>query len=417
MAEYEIKDINLAEQGRRWIEYSTKEMPVLSRLRQRFQKEKPLQGLKIGLALHITSETAYLVEVLAAGGAETAICASNPLSTQDECTAYLAANGYRVYAYKGETKHEYYEFIKRVIQFKPHITVDDGCDLITTIHSQYPELLNQIIGGTEETTTGVNRLKVMEKQGKLKYPVIAVNDNFTKHMFDNYYGTGQSAIDGIIRVSNILFAGKKVVVVGYGDCGKGVALRAKGLGANVIVTEVDAKRALQAVMDGYQVMPIREAAKIGDIFIAVTGNKHVIPFQTIKQMKDGAILANAGHFDNEIDVAALEKHTEEKSEVRQYFKRYRINNKDIYLCGEGRLVNLVCADGHPSSVLDLSFAGQALAVEFLAKNRGKLKPQVLNLPEELDNQIAKLKLESMGINIDELTDEQLGYLSSWQEGT
>jgi adenosylhomocysteinase len=386
-------------------------------LMKRFEKEKPLKGIRVGLALHITTETAYLVDLLIAGGAEVAICSCNPLSTQDDSAAYLAAKGVRCFGYKGETKEDYYLFIESVIKFRPNVTVDDGCDLVKTLHEKYPEQLKEVIGGSEETRTGVNRLRAMEKAGALKYPMIAVNDNFTKHLFDNFYGTGQSAVDGVIRASNILFAGKTMVVVGYGDCGRGVAMRSKGLGANVVVAEISEKRALQAVMDGYRVMPFAEAAKIGDIFITVTGNKHSIPIESVRLMKDGAILANAGHFDNEIDLKGIEKEATEKEGVRPLFMRYRINGRDVFVCGEGRLVNLACAEGHPSSVLDMSFAGQALAVEFLVKNNGKLKPEVINLPHEIDDEIAHLKLESMGVRIDKLTPEQKAYMNEWREGT
>ena len=415
--DYCIRDISLAENGRKNVSFTVKEMPVLTRVKERFEKERPLKGLKIGMALHITTETAYLVDTLTAGGAEVAICSCNPLSSMDDCIAYLAKRGVKVFGYRGESVGDYYRFIDRVIGTGPNITVDDGCDLVKAMHEKRPDLLKNVVGGTEETTTGIHRAKAMEKEGALKYPVIAVNDNFTKHMFDNYYGTGQSAIDGVIRASNVLFAGKTVVVSGYGDCGKGVALRAGGLGAKVIVTEVDPRRALQAAMDGHRVMRMKEAAPLGDIFITATGNKGVITLEAMEKMKDSAILANAGHFDNEIDVGALEKSAEEKEEVRPLFTRYRLRGKDVYLCGEGRLVNLACAEGHPSSVMDLSFAGQALAIEYLARNRGKLKPGVIMLPEGMDARIAELKLEGMGIAIDRLTGEQMKYLAGWKEGT
>ncbi len=414
---YSIRDISLAETGRKNIAFSITELPVLTIIKRRFEQEKPLKGIRVGMALHITTETAYLVDTLVAGGASVAICSCNPLSTQDDSSAYLAKEGVQVFGYKGENKEDYYRFIEKVIAFKPQVTVDDGCDLVKTLHEKHPELLKGMIGGSEETTTGVRRLQAMAKAGQLKYPMIAVNDNFTKHLFDNYYGTGQSAIDGVIRASNILFAGRIVVVVGYGDCGKGVATRAKGLGAQVIVTEVDEKRGLQAVMDGFRVMPMLEAAKLGEVFITVTGNKNVVSMDAIRLMKNSVILANAGHFDNEIDVHGLEKNASEIEEMRPLFKRFRIGTKDVYLCGEGRLVNLACAEGHPSSVLDMSFAGQALAVEYLVKNKGKLAPGVVHLPEEIDNNIARLKLESMGVKIDHLSPEQNAYLNEWQEGT
>ncbi len=417
MENYCIKDINLAEKGKKNISYSIKELPVLTKIKERFEAEKPLVGIKVGMALHITTETAYLVDVLVAGGAEVAICSCNPLSSQDDSCAYLASKGIKCFGYKGETKEDYYKFIENVIKFKPHITIDDGCDLVNMLHEKYPELIANVIGGAEETTTGIQRLQAMQKAGALKYPMIATNDNFTKHMFDNHYGTGQSAIDGIIRASNILIAGKTFVVVGYGDCGKGVAKRAQGLGARVIVTEIDANPALQAVLDGHRVMKFCDAAKEGDIFLTVTGNKHVIPAEFAKTMRDGAILANAGHFDNEIDINGLKELATEMEEVRPLFMRYRINDRDIFVAGEGRLVNLACAEGHPSSVLDMSFAGQALAVEFLVKNKGKLEVGVINLPKELDYKIAEMKLQTLGIELDQLTKEQLEYLNSWQEGT
>jgi len=417
-----IRDIALAEAGRRNVSFSVKEMPVLTEIKRRFGKERPLEGLRIGMSLHITTETAYLVDTLTAGGAKVAICSCNPLSSMDDCIAYLASEGVNVFGYRGESVEDYYRFIGKVIETGPDITVDDGCDLIKTLHEKRPELAARVIGGTEETTTGVHRLKAMHAEGALKYPVIAVNDSFTKHMFDNYYGTGQSAIDGVVRASNVLFAGKTVVVAGYGDCGKGVALRARGLGAKVVVTEVDPRRALQAAMDGHRVMPMEEAAGAGDIFITTTGNRDIIPFSAIQRMKDGAILANAGHFNNEIDVAALEKEAEEKEETRPLFMRYRVkgedgNMRDVYLCGEGRLVNLACAEGHPSSVLDLSFSGQALAIEHIAKNRGKLRPGVMLLPDDIDLGIARMKLGSMGMRIDQLTDKQRKYMAGWKEGT
>ena len=414
---YIIKDISLAEKGRKNISLSIKEMPVLTKIKERYEKEKPFDGIKIGMALHITTETAYLVDVLVAGGAEVAICGCNPLSSMDDCVAYLAKKGVKVYCYRGETIEDYYKFINKVIEFAPHITIDDGCDLVKAIHEDHPELINEIIGGCEETTTGIHRLKAMQKDNALKYPMIAVNDNFTKHLFDNYYGTGQSALDGVIRASNYLIAGKNVVIVGYEDCGKGLALRAKGMGGNVIVTEIDAKPALQAAMDGHRVMKMEDASVIGDIFISVTGNKHVIPLSIMKKMKDGVILANAGHFDNEIDVVALEENAQEKENIRTLFDRYNLDGKDIYLCGEGRLVNLANAEGHPSSVLDLSFAGQALGAEYLVKNKGNLPNEVINLPDDLDSKIAEMKVKCMNIELDELTDEQRKYLNSWEEGT
>ncbi|MEM4166550.1 MAG: adenosylhomocysteinase [Candidatus Bilamarchaeaceae archaeon] len=413
---YEVKDISLAEQGKMNIELAEKRMSALMKIRKRFSKEKPFKGLTIGMALHITKETAVLVRTLAAGGAKVAIASCNPLSTQDDVAAALATEGFAVYGYKGESEEDYYRYIDLVISQNPNITIDDGCDLVTRVHTKYPEKIKNIIGGCEETTTGVIRLRAMERDGVLSYPMIAVNDNKTKHLLDNYYGTGQSTIDGILRATNILIAGKNFVVCGYGDCGKGVALRAKGLGANVIITEVDPFRALQAVLDGYRVMPIAEAALIGDIFVTVTGNKNVITTEHIKKMKDNAILANSGHFDVEIDVKGLSK-IAKRRRVRPFLDEYTVGNKKVYVCGEGRLVNLAAAEGHPSEVMATSFAGQALACEYLVKNKGKLSARVIDLPEEIDNSIAKLQLEAMGVKIDSLTKEQEKYLKSWQEGT
>jgi adenosylhomocysteinase len=414
---YEVKDLSLAEQGFNNIELAALRMGSLMKVQERFSKEKPLQGIRIGMALHVTKETANLVLTLVAGGAEVAITGCNPLSTQDDVAAALAKKGIKVWAYKGETREDYYRYIKKVIDFKPQITIDDGGDLVSEIHKNYPELIPSIIGGSEETTTGIIRLRAMEKDNALKYPVVAVNDNKTKHLLDNYYGTGQSAIDGIIRASNVLFSGKKVVVIGYGSCGKGVSLRAKGLGSNVIVTEVDAFRALQAVMDGFRVMPMEEASKEGDIFITVTGDKHVIRPEHVKLMKEGATLANAGHFDLEIDLEGIKAIASSIKEVRPLFHEYVIDNKKIFVCGEGRLVNLANAEGHPSEVMATSFCGQALAVEYLVKNKDSLTPGVINLPEEIDDEIAKLQLDAMNIKIDKLTVEQEKYLNDWHEGT
>lgn len=398
------------------VELAEQRMQALLKIRDRFRREQPFKGLTIGLALHVTKETAVLVRTLVAGGAKVAIASCNPLSTQDDVAAALAKDGVNVFAYKGESKEDYYKFIEAVISFKPDITIDDGCDLISTIHTRHKELLPKLIGGCEETTTGVIRLHAMQKDNALKYPVIAVNDNQTKHLFDNYYGTGQSTLDGILRATNILFAGKSVVVCGYGDCGRGVAIKAKGLGSNVIVTEVSPLRALQAVMDGYRVLPLKEAARIGDIFVTVTGNKHVITLEHIREMKDGVVLANSGHFDNEIDVAALNS-TGKRRSVRPFLDEYTVSGKRVYLCAEGRLVNLGAAEGHPSEVMSTSFCGQALACEYLVKNRGKLKQAVITLPKEIDDDIAKLQLDAMGIRIDSLTAEQKKYLGSWEEGT
>ena len=414
-----IKDPSLAEQGRLNLEIAEKRMGALCKVRDYFAEEKPLEGLTIGMALHVTKETGILVRTLVAGGAKVAITGCNPLSTQDDIAAALAEEeGVSVWAYKGETTEDYYTYLNEVAATKPQITIDDGCDLVTLIHQKYPEQLEGIIGGCEETTTGIIRLHAMKKDGALKIPMIAVNDNKTKHLMDNYYGTGQSTFDGILRSTNILVAGTTVVVVGYSSCGKGVAMRAKGLGANVIVTEVDSFCALQAAMDGNRVMKMEDAAKLGNIFVTVTGNKHVIRTEHIEQMKDGTVLANSGHFDNEIAIAELDEVSTSKRRVRHYLDEYSLKNgRVIYVAGEGRLVNLASAEGHPSEVMSLSFCGQALACEFLAKNRGKLENDVITLPPEIDDAIATLQLEAMGLDIDELTDEQKEYLASWEEGT
>lgn len=415
-SDYEVKDMALAEQGKLNIEFAEKNMPLMLSIRKRFAKEKPFKGLCVGLALHVTKETAVLVRTLAAGGASVAVASCNPLSTQDDVAAALAAEGFPVFAKKGESKDEYYKYINKVIDHKPDITIDDGCDLVNLLHTKRKEALAKVIGGCEETTTGVIRLRAMEADRALKYPVIAVNDNKTKHLLDNYYGTGQSTIDGILRATNTLIAGKSFVVCGYGDCGKGVALRAKGMGANVIVTEVDPVRALQAALDGYRVMPVADAAAIGDIFLTVTGDKHVLREEHFRKMKDGAIMANSGHFDVEVDVEALER-IGKKRKIRPFLDEYTIGTRKIYLCGEGRLINLAAAEGHPSEVMATSFAGQSLACEYIVKNNGKLKPGVVVLPPELDNHIAELQLEAMGVRKDSLTAEQKKYLTSWEEGT
>jgi len=417
MADYKVKDISLAPQGKLNIEYAERNMRILDSIAKRFTKEKPFRGMRIGLALHVTKETAVLVRTLIAGGAKVAIASCNPLSTQDDVAAALAADGVAVFAKKGETKEEYYDYINRVIDYEPTITIDDGCDLVTLLHTKRKDRLAGVIGGCEETTTGVMRLRAMERDGVLKYPVVAVNDNKTKHLLDNYYGTGQSAIDGILRATNVLLAGKTFVVCGYGDCGKGVALRAKGMGANVVVTEVDAFRAMQATLDGYRVMPIAEAAGIGDVFLTVTGGKHVIGAAHFEKMKDGAILANAGHFDVEVDVESLEKLGKKRRRIRPFLDEYNLGGRKLYLCAEGRLVNLGAAEGHPSEVMATSFAGQSLACEFLVKNKGKLGSKVVTLPAELDEKIAELQLEAMGVRKDSLTTEQKKYISGWKEGT
>ena len=413
---YEVSDINLAGQGLLNLEIAESRMQALMKVKQRFQKEKPLKGIRIGMALHVTKETGALVRVLIAAGADVAITGCNPLSTQDDVAAALAKEGIKVWAYKGESKEDYYRYLNNVIAFRPNITIDDGCDLVSEIHKKHQHLIREIVAGCEETTTGIIRLKAMERDNALKYPMIAVNDNKTKHLLDNFYGTGQSTLDGILRATNILIAGKNLVVCGYGSCGKGVSLRAKGMGANVIVTEVDPFRALQAALDGFRVMEIKEAAKIGDIFITVTGNKNVIDIEHIKLMKDGVILANSGHFDAEININELKKIAESRR-VRPFLDEYKVNGRKIYVCGEGRLVNLAAAEGHPSEVMSTSFCGQALACEYAAKNKGNLPAKVIQLPDEIDNDIAKLQLEAMEIKIDTLTKEQKEYLESWQEGT
>ena len=414
---YEVKDIKLAEQGMLNIEYAESKMGALLEIRKRFAKEKPLKGVRVGLALHITKETAVLVRTLIGGGAEVAITGCNPLSTQDDVAAALAKEGVSVYGYKGENSEDYYRYLNKVIEFKPNITIDDGCDLVSEIHKKHTELIPSIIAGCEETTTGVIRLKAMEKDKALKYPMIAVNDNNTKHLLDNYYGTGQSTCDGIIRATNVLFAGKNVVTLGYGSCGKGFALRAKGLGANVIVTEVNPFRALQAVYDGFRVMRMEEACVIGDIFCTLTGDKHVIRTEHMKKMKTGAIMANSGHFDIEIDMVGLKKLASSTKRVRPFLDEYVVDGKELYVCGEGRLVNLAAAEGHPSEVMATSFCGQALAVEYAVKNKGRLPMKVIQLPDEIDEHIAVLQLSALGVQIDELTEEQKKYLSSWEEGT
>ncbi|MBD3209956.1 adenosylhomocysteinase [Candidatus Micrarchaeota archaeon] len=416
MADYEVKDTGLAEQGKLNIEYAERNMPIMEKIKKRFAGEQPFKGLTIGLALHVTKETAVLVRTLIAGGAGVAIASCNPLSTQDDVAAALAGDDVHVYAKKGETREEYYQYIEKVIGHGPDITIDDGCDLVTALHTKHKDRLNRVIGGCEETTTGVIRLHAMEKDGVLKVPMIAVNDNKTKHLLDNYYGTGQSTIDGVLRATNVLLAGKNFVVCGYGDCGKGLSLRAEGMGANVIVTEVDAFRAMKARLDGYRVMPIAEAAKSGDIFVTVTGDKHVITTDHIKTMKPGVILANAGHFDNEVDVEGMDR-LWKKRRIRTSLEEYNVEGKAVYLCAEGRLVNLAAAEGHPSEVMATSFAGQALACEYLVKNRNRLKPGVLTLPGEIDKHIAELQLEAMGVEKDTLTTEQKKYLESWEEGT
>ncbi len=417
--DYDIKDIGLADKGKLKIEWASMQMPVLRLIKKRFSKEKPLRGLTIGACLHVTSETANLLDTLKAGGANVSVCASNPLSTQDGVAASLVKH-YKipVFAIKWEDDRTYYKHVNRVLDTNPNITMDDGGDLVSTIHSKRDEVLEHIIAGTEETTTGVIRFRSMEADGVLKFPIIAVNDADTKHFFDNRYGTGQSTIDGILRATNILLAGKNFVIGGYGWCGRGLAMRAEGMGANVIIVEVDPLKALEAVMDGYRVMPIKQAAKIGDIFVTVTGNKSVIREEHFKLMKDGAILANSGHFNVEIDIQKLKSLSKKKRLIRDYVEEYTLEDgRRIFVLGEGRLINLAAAEGHPAAVMDMSFANQALCAEYIKKVGKTLEPTVYGVPEDIDKEVARLKLKSMGIKIDSLTTEQEKYLKSWQEGT
>jgi len=417
MADYKVKNIELAKDGILLIEWASSHMPALNQIKQKFEKEKPLKGLMIGACLHVTKETAVLVETLKVGGAKVALCGSNPLSTQDEVAATQAKSGINVYAWRGETKEEYYWSLNKVIDQKPMITMDDGADLVSTIHTSRKEVLASVKGGTEETTTGVVRLRAMSEKGDLKYPIIAVNDAFTKYLFDNRYGTGQSTIDGILRATNILLAGKRFVVCGYGWCGRGVASRARGLGANVIVTEVNPLRALEAVMDGFQVLPIAEAIKNGDIFVTTTGNINVIQKEHMLKMRDGVLLANSGHFNVEISVQDLADITVSQRTIRPNLEEHTLKNgRKIFLLAEGRLVNLASAEGHPSEVMDMSFSNQALCVEYLAKNPD-LKAGVYSVPKEIDEKVASLKLNGMGIRIDEMTEEQKKYVTSWESGT
>lgn len=432
--DFKVRDLSLAERGSYLVKWARDHMPVLAEIRRRFREEKPLDGIVVGACLHVTKETAVLVETLTDGGAKVALCASNPLSTQDEVAAYLASKGINVYAWRGMDFEGYYEAIGRVLSKLPTITIDDGADLVSTLHklsfgesSKEIEIVKNVlgttpsfsvVGGTEETTTGVMRLRALMREGKLLYPIIAVNDAYTKFLFDNRYGTGQSTIDGILRATNVLISGKVVVVAGYGWCGRGVAMRARGMGARVVVTEVNPIRALEAVMDGFEVMPMSEACKIGDIFITVTGNISVIRGEHMLKMKDGAVLANSGHFNVEINLEDLEAITREKIEIRPNVTEHVLmNSKKLYLLAEGRLVNLVAAEGHPSEVMDMSFANQALSVEYLAKKGKELAPCVYPVPREIDEGVAKLKLKSMSIEIDSLTEEQKAYLESWKIGT
>ncbi|HNX45374.1 MAG: adenosylhomocysteinase [Anaerolineaceae bacterium] len=419
MNNYNIRDLNLAEGGRRRMDWAAREMPVLSSLEERFRKERPFEGIRMSCCMHVTTETGNLLRTMQAGGADIVITASNPLSTQDDVAAALVSHyEIPVFAIKGEDDQTYYKNLHAALDHKPHITMDDGADLVSTIHKQRRDLLPNIIGGTEETTTGVIRLRAMAADGMLEFPVMAVNDAMTKHFFDNRYGTGQSTIDGIIRATNILLAGKTFVVAGYGWCGRGLAMRARGMGANVVVTEIDPLVALEAVMDGFRVMPMAEAAAIGDIFITVTGDLNVIDRHHFEVMKDGALIGNSGHFNCEINIPALEGLSTEKKLVRPFVESYRLSDgRIINILGEGRLINLAAAEGHPASVMDMSFANQALAAEYMIRNSGQLQNKVYNVPEAIDREIARLKLESMRVKIDVLTDEQVKYLNSWEEGT
>jgi adenosylhomocysteinase len=419
LVKHDVKDIDLAKKGMLRIEWAAQEMPVLKSISERFRREKPLKGMRIAACLHVTTETATLMETLKAGGAELTLCASNPLSTQDDAAASLVKHlGISVFAIKGEDRKTYYRHIKDALSLKPHITLDDGADLVSTLHKESRGLLPNVIGGTEETTTGVIRLRAMAKDGALKYPIIAVNDAYTKYLFDNRYGTGQSTIDGVVRATNRLIAGSVVVISGYGWCARGVAMRAKGLGARVIITEVEPLRALEATLDGYEVMPVLAAAKIGDIFITATGDIHVISKECFRVMKDGAIVCNTGHFNVEVDIEALDKMSKAKRRIREYVEEYTLKSgKRIYLLGEGRLINLAAAEGHPSAVMDMSFANQALSVEYIVKHSRKLETTVYKVPDQIDREIARLKLKAMGIRIDVLTPEQKKYLKSWEMGT
>jgi adenosylhomocysteinase len=415
----DVKNIELADLGKRRIEWANQSMPVLQSIRKEFIKNQPLKGIRISACLHVTTETANLGITLRDGGAEVVLCASNPLSTQDDVAASLVRDyGISVHAIKGEDNDTYYKHILSALDHKPQLTMDDGADLVSTALTKRQDVIDGILAGTEETTTGVIRLRAMAKEGALRYPIIAVNDALTKHMFDNRYGTGQSTMDGVIRCTNSLVAGSKFVIAGYGWCGRGLASRARGMGADVIVTEIDPVKAIEAVMDGYRVMSMNEAAKIGDIFVTVTGNKNVISREHFEHMKNGAVVANSGHFNVEIDIPALERMASSKRQTREFVDEYALKDgRKVYLLGEGRLINLAAAEGHPASVMDMSFANQALSCEYLVKNHKSLEPKVYPVPEELDKKIARLKLESMGIKIDRLTPEQEEYLASWSEGT
>ncbi len=418
--EYDVKNLNLAQGGRHRIEWAEQEMPVLRSIRKRFAKERPLNGTRISACLHVTTETANLAHTLQVGGADVVLCASNPLSTQDDVAASLVSHyEIPVYAIKGEDNETYYDHISAALDHTPHITMDDGADLVSTIHKNRKGLMDTIYGGTEETTTGVIRLRAMSQQGELQFPVIAVNDALTKHMFDNRYGTGQSTLDGVIRATNILIAGKTIVVAGYGWCSRGIAMRASGLGGNIVVTEIDPLKALEAVMDGFRVMPMQQAAAIGDIFISATGDIHVIDVHHMADMKDGALIANSGHFNVEINIPGLtELATKPPRKVREFVDQYQLpNGNRINLLGEGRLINLTAAEGHPASVMDMSFANQALSAEYMIQNVDELENKVYSVPADVDQEIARIKLEEMGIDIDTLTAKQEKYLTSWEEGT
>jgi len=412
----DVKDMSLAEQGLNNIQWAMKDMPVLEKIKERFIKEQPFKGLRLSACSHVTKETAALCVAIQAGGADTVLVASNPLSTQDDVAAALVKYyNIPVFAIAGETVEQYKSHIREAINHKPHLVIEDGCDLVSMLHSEYPEIAENVIGSTEETTTGIIRLQAMEKEGALKFPAVGVNTSLTKHLYDNRYGTGQSSMDGIMRAANILIAGKTVVISGYGWCGKGCALRAKALGANVIVCEVDPLKALEAAMEGYRVMPIAKAALEGDIFLTVTGDKHVVDIPHILSMKDGAMVANAGHFNWEVNVPDLKDYAVEIKQIRPYLEEYKLNNgKSVYVLAEGRLVNLGAAEGHPASVMDMSFANQALGLEYIVKNQGKLENKLHTLPESVDKSIAELKLKTMGIEIDTLTAEQEEYLNSWK---
>ena len=416
---YDIKNIELADEGKRRIEWAERDMPVLRLIRERFAQEQPLKGIRLVACAHVTTETANLVRALQAAGADSVLIASNPLSTQDDVAAALVKHyGVSVFAIKGESTETYVHHVEMALDHKPQIIIDDGSDVVATLIKNRPDQISDIIGTTEETTTGIVRLKAMLREGKLTFPAVAVNDAQTKHFFDNRYGTGQSTLDGVIRATNILLAGRTLVVVGYGWCGKGVAMRGRGMGANVVVTEINPVKALEAVMDGFRVMPIEKAAALGDIFITVTGNRHVVDKPHFGLMKDGAIVCNSGHFDLELNLVGLKELSIEVKTVRQWTEEYRLRNgKSVIVLGEGRLVNLAAAEGHPASVMDMSFANQALSVEFLLKNKGTLEPKIHLLPEEIDQEIAQLKLEAMGVAIDQLTPDMIEYMNSWQTGT